>query len=71
MVFRDRIDLFRNGQTDRGKTAQGQRSARCGLLRRLKAIGVNLFRAARVKRVLDAFITAPRTLAEVVCTTKF
>jgi hypothetical protein len=30
-------------------------------LARLKAIGVNLFMAARVKKVLDAFITAPGT----------
>jgi hypothetical protein len=34
-----------------------------GYCARLKAIGVNLFRAARVKRALDALSAAPETLA--------
>jgi hypothetical protein len=42
-----------------------------GYCARLKAIGVNLFRAARVKRALDALITAPETLAASVCSTIF
>jgi len=40
-----------------------------GYCARLKAIGVNLFRAARVKRALDALSTAPETLAVSVCST--
>jgi hypothetical protein len=42
-----------------------------GYCARLKAIGVNLFRAARVKRALDALRTAPETLASSVCSTIF
>jgi hypothetical protein len=40
-----------------------------GYCARLKAIGVNLFRAARVKRTLDALSTAPETLTASVCST--
>jgi len=39
-----------------------------GYCARLKVIGVNLFRAARVKRALDA-LSAPETLAVAVCST--
>ena len=38
-----------------------------GYCARLKAIGVNLFRAARVKRVLDAFRPVPRAVAAGIC----
>lgn len=37
-----------------------------GYCARLKAIGVNLFRAAKVKRALDALSAAPETLAAAV-----
>lgn len=37
-----------------------------GYCARLKAIGVNLFRAARVKRALNALSAAPETLAAAV-----
>jgi hypothetical protein len=40
-----------------------------GYCARLKAIGVNLFRAARVKRVLDALGTASKILTTSVCST--
>jgi hypothetical protein len=40
-----------------------------GYCARLKAIGVNLFRAARVKRALDALSTVPETLATSICST--
>jgi hypothetical protein len=40
-----------------------------GYCARLKAIGVNLFRAAKVKRVLDALKTAPGTLTAAVYST--
>ena len=40
-----------------------------GYCARLKAIGVNLFRAARVKRALDALSAAPETLAAAVWST--
>ena len=40
-----------------------------GYCARLKAIGVNLFRAARVKRALDALSTVPETLATSTCST--
>lgn len=40
-----------------------------GYCARLKAIGVNLFRAARVKRALDALSTAPKILTVSVCST--
>ena len=40
-----------------------------GYCARLKAIGVNLFRAAKVKRALDALSAAPETLAAAVCST--
>jgi hypothetical protein len=40
-----------------------------GYCARLKAIGVNLFRAARVKRALDALSAASETLAASVCST--
>jgi hypothetical protein len=38
-----------------------------GYCARLKAIGVNLFRAARVKRVLDALRPVPRAVSTVSC----
>jgi hypothetical protein len=38
-----------------------------GYCARLKAIGVNLFRAARVKRVLDALKPVPGALSAVIC----
>jgi hypothetical protein len=38
-----------------------------GYCARLKAIGVNIFRAAKVKRALDALITASQTLADAAC----
>jgi hypothetical protein len=40
-----------------------------GYCARLKAIGVNLFRAARVKRALDALSTTAETLVASVCST--
>jgi hypothetical protein len=40
-----------------------------GYCARLKAIGVNLFRAARVKRALDALNITPEILAASVCFT--
>ena len=40
-----------------------------GYCARLKAIGVNLFRAAKVKRALDALSTTPETLVTSVCST--
>ena len=40
-----------------------------GYCARLKAIGVNLFRAAKVKRALDALSFAPKTLAAAFCST--
>ena len=40
-----------------------------GYCARLKAIGVNLFRAARVKRALDALSTVPEPLATSICST--
>jgi hypothetical protein len=43
--------------------------AAVGYCARLKAIGVNLFRAARVKRALDALSTAPETLNASACST--
>ncbi len=42
-----------------------------GYCARLKAIGVNLFRAVRVKRALDALSTAPETLATSACSIIF
>ncbi|MBU1150508.1 MAG: hypothetical protein KJ800_06120 [Proteobacteria bacterium] len=38
-----------------------------GYCARLKAIGVNLFRAARVKRVLDALKPVPGAVSAVIC----
>ena len=38
-----------------------------GYCARLKAIGVNLFRAARVKRVLDTLRPVPRAVSIVIC----
>ena len=40
-----------------------------GYCARLKAIGVNLFRAARVKRAIDALSATPGKLAAAVCST--
>ena len=40
-----------------------------GYCARLKAIGVNLFRAAKVKRALDTLSDTPQTLAAAVCST--
>jgi hypothetical protein len=40
-----------------------------GYCARLKAIGVNLFRAARVKRVLDTLKTAPGAVSAVISST--
>lgn len=38
-----------------------------GYCAHLKAISVNLFRAARVKRVLDAFEPVPVAISVVIC----
>jgi hypothetical protein len=40
-----------------------------GYCARLKAIGVNLFRAARVKRVLDTLKTAPGAVSSAISST--
>ena len=40
-----------------------------GYCARLKAIGVNLYRAARVKRVLDALKPVPGAVSTVICST--
>jgi len=71
MVIGSRIDLLGNGQKYRVKRLRVLGLSAVSYCARLKAIGVNLFRAVRVKRALDALKVAPESGLSAVCSAIF
>ena len=62
MAIGDRIDLFGDGQNDRGQTTRGSRFVRRWLLRPVKGGHRRQpLQAAKAKRTLDALRAAPAT----------